>query len=344
MRVPRIALLATLLAAPAAHAADTPIAGWPSCCSPGSSDYVLASVGDSVTISGDFSHPLAWTFNDFTVTNSGPRTFAFATAGTFSFYCTIHPSTMGGRVKVGDNQHATPDFSFAPAAPKTGQQVTFTYTGTSDPDGAIASYRWDLDGNGSYETATSVPSATRTYSSAATYAAKVAVVDDGHETSAPATHAVAVTAAPASQPGGGGPNTGGSGGGSTGGAGTTDGAGAGGAPTGGGPASGGPAGESPAGDGSPAAEQGGDRTAPTAVRPRVAGNRLRLTVAEAATLDGVLRRGAKRVRKLRAALKPGKAALRLAPRLRRGRYTVRFTLTDAAGNRSRAVVVTFRVR
>ncbi|MCW2992411.1 MAG: hypothetical protein JWM73_3005, partial [Solirubrobacterales bacterium] len=65
---------------------------------------------------------------------------------------------------------------------------------------------------------------------------------------------------------------------------------------------------------------------------------------EAATLDGVLRRGTHRVRALHARLKAGAGSLRLPAGLRKGRYSVRFTLIDASGNRSRSHVVTFRVR
>ena len=33
-----------------------------------------------------------------------------------------------------------------------GQTVTFNGSGSSDPDGTITKYEWDLDGNGTYET------------------------------------------------------------------------------------------------------------------------------------------------------------------------------------------------
>lgn len=110
--------IALLAAVPAARAADTAIANWPVCCDPSTPDYVLASTADTLTVSGDFGHPLAWRDEDFTVTSSGPRTFTFPRAGTYAFYCTIHTTTMVGRVKVGSDQHATPDFTAAPAAPR----------------------------------------------------------------------------------------------------------------------------------------------------------------------------------------------------------------------------------
>ena len=41
-----------------------------------------------------------------------------------------------------------------PTRPRPAQTVTFNASGSSDPDGTIAKYEWDLDGNGTYETNT----------------------------------------------------------------------------------------------------------------------------------------------------------------------------------------------
>lgn len=41
-----------------------------------------------------------------------------------------------------------------PATVQLGQQLSLDATGTSDPDGSIAEYRWDLDANGSFERST----------------------------------------------------------------------------------------------------------------------------------------------------------------------------------------------
>lgn len=58
----------------------------------------------------------------------------------------------------GTNQTPTASFTFAPANPREGQTVSFDGTASSDPDGTIAAYDWDLDGNGSFETAGATPS------------------------------------------------------------------------------------------------------------------------------------------------------------------------------------------
>ena len=41
-----------------------------------------------------------------------------------------------------------------PSTVAIGQQVALSAAGSSDPDGAIVEYRWDLDANGSFETST----------------------------------------------------------------------------------------------------------------------------------------------------------------------------------------------
>ncbi|HEY3020485.1 MAG TPA: PKD domain-containing protein [Solirubrobacteraceae bacterium] len=49
------------------------------------------------------------------------------------------------------NHAPTAGFSWLPAVPRTGDDVTLTATG-SDPDGDPLAYRWDLDDDGTYET------------------------------------------------------------------------------------------------------------------------------------------------------------------------------------------------
>jgi PKD repeat protein len=82
-------------------------------------------------------------------------------------------------------QNRTPaaSFSSSPNPSLTGQAVTFDGSASSDPDGTIANYKWDLDGNGSYETDTgSSATATRTYSGAGTVSVRLKVTDDAGAT------------------------------------------------------------------------------------------------------------------------------------------------------------------
>jgi PKD repeat protein len=89
-------------------------------------------------------------------------------------------------------------FSIAPDPAVTGQAVTFDASGSTDTDGSIANYRWDLDGNGSFETDTgTVASVTGSYPAAVTVTVRLRVTDDRGATSdASGTLAVNVPAAP----------------------------------------------------------------------------------------------------------------------------------------------------
>ncbi len=77
-----------------------------------------------------------------------------------------------------------PTASFkAPASAKVGETVQFDASASKDPDGTIAKYEWDLDGNGSYETNTgTTPSASRSYSSAGAVNVGLRVTDNGGNT------------------------------------------------------------------------------------------------------------------------------------------------------------------
>jgi plastocyanin len=192
-----VLLVAWGCAPAAARAGDHPVTfpsnSLPAAYSPAS---IEAAIGDTVTFSGAFaSHPLVWNDGDFTTQSTGTtRTYSFSRAGSFAFHCAIHAS-MVGSVHVAGDQLATPEFSWAPSSPKTGEAVTFSAGAFTDPDGTIARYEWDLDGNGSYETVGAAPA--HTYATAGTVTVKLRYVDDGHETSAATAHALSVAQGPA---------------------------------------------------------------------------------------------------------------------------------------------------
>lgn len=192
------------LAGPAA-AADQAIAFADYAYSPPTASL---TVNDTATFSGDFTrHPLVW--SDGSVTTTGPsKTFTFAHPGTYAYYCQVHVNTrnMRGTITVVDQHPAAVSFSVSPAAPTAGQPVTFTYTGSADPDGTLTSWRWDLDGDGAFETTTPAGAATATYATARTVTVRMYAIDDSGEPSATAQQTVTVAAA-----GAGGGGTGGSG-------------------------------------------------------------------------------------------------------------------------------------
>lgn len=73
----------------------------------------------------------------------------------------------------------TASFTVSPNPVQTGQSVTFNASASTDSDGTIASYQWDLDGDGSYETDTgATPTASRSYATAGSREVKLRVIDN----------------------------------------------------------------------------------------------------------------------------------------------------------------------
>jgi PKD repeat protein len=77
------------------------------------------------------------------------------------------------------NQPPTASFTVNPNPAQTGQTVTFNGSASGDADGTIASYSWDLDGNGTFETNTGMnASVTRSYASTGTVTVRLRVTDN----------------------------------------------------------------------------------------------------------------------------------------------------------------------
>jgi plastocyanin len=180
------------LAGPAA-AADQPIAFADFAYTPRTASL---NVGDTATFSGNFNrHPLVW--SDGSVTSTGPsKTFTFTHPGTYAYYCQVHVNSndMRGSITVVDQHPATVSFGVSPF-PRAGQPVTFTYTGSADPDGSLTSWKWDLDGDGAFETTTASGAATTTYATARTVTVRMYAIDDSGEASATAEQAVTIAGA-----------------------------------------------------------------------------------------------------------------------------------------------------
>jgi PKD repeat protein len=106
----------------------------------------------------------------------------------------ITDTTRTFTVSAPQNQVPTAAFT-APAAVLAGEPVSFDGSASSDPDGSIAGYRWDLDGDGAFETDTGTVAVTsRSYSVAGTVTVRLRVTDNGGAVGE-ASHAVIVNAA-----------------------------------------------------------------------------------------------------------------------------------------------------
>lgn len=80
-----------------------------------------------------------------------------------------------GTISVGENNPPEADFQVTPSPPQVGQQVTLDASASSDPDGSIAEYLWDLNEDGSYEQ--SGQTIYKTWSSSGSWLVKLKVVD-----------------------------------------------------------------------------------------------------------------------------------------------------------------------
>ncbi len=173
----------------------------------------------------------AWDFDgdgttDQTTTTPAPVVHTYTGFGQFTASVTVTDedgaTTVATFVVTIVNEPPVATLSISPATVLTGIPVTLSAAGSLDPDGTVAKYEWDLDGNGSLET-NSGASATivRSFPNRMRVTVKVRVTDNDGAT-ATATGALAVD--PASPPpGGGGSGPGGGGGGDGSGGGPGDG-------------------------------------------------------------------------------------------------------------------------
>jgi YD repeat-containing protein len=97
--------------------------------------------------------------------------------------------SVGGRPPVAS-------FTVSPQTVATGEPATFDASGSSDPDGTVQRYQWDLDGNGTYETDTGAdPHTSRFYADPGNVVVGLLVTDDDKKTNA-AQRTLTVTQAP----------------------------------------------------------------------------------------------------------------------------------------------------
>ncbi|RLE38778.1 hypothetical protein DRJ12_01140 [Candidatus Acetothermia bacterium] len=81
------------------------------------------------------------------------------------------------------NEPPVAAFSTAPDKPHINEPVTFDASASHDPDGSIASYEWDFDGDGVFDQKTTDPVITHTYAVAGTKSVTLRVTDNDGMTS-----------------------------------------------------------------------------------------------------------------------------------------------------------------
>lgn len=76
------------------------------------------------------------------------------------------------------NEPPTASFQYSPANPEPGEAVRLDASGSSDADGDIVSYQWDLDGDGEVDAESGNPNQRIAFPSAGTYEVTLTVTDD----------------------------------------------------------------------------------------------------------------------------------------------------------------------
>ena len=145
-------------------------------------------VGQSVKFTSTSTDPdgtiasVAWDLDNSGVFNDGTTTTVsttFTTSGPHTVRLKV-TDDLGGTNAVASNVvvnvKPTASFTVDPEKPIEGDTVTFTSTST-DPDGTIASTKWDLDGDGAYDDATGA-TATRKFTVPGSNPVGVRVTDD----------------------------------------------------------------------------------------------------------------------------------------------------------------------
>jgi hypothetical protein len=117
-------------------------------------------------------------------------THAYATLGSFSAKLVVTDSDDGMASSPASQpvavQNVSPSAALtaSPVPVVQGKPVTFSGSASSDPDGSIANFKWDLDANGKFETDTgSVPTVTRTFAAAGSFPVGLQVTDSDGATS-----------------------------------------------------------------------------------------------------------------------------------------------------------------
>ena len=170
-----------------------------------------ANPGQTVSFNGSGSADTDGTIAKYEWDLDGNGTFETdtgTTATTTKSYTT--PGTVAVKLRVTDNKGAQATvthnvtvqqppvaaFTLTPNPANAGATVSFNGSTSSDPDGTIAKYEWDLDGNGSYETDTNTtPTTSRSYTSGGTVNVGLRVTDNRGAT-ATVTHALTINGAP----------------------------------------------------------------------------------------------------------------------------------------------------
>ena len=144
-----------------------------------------------------------WSFGDGQSSSLANPSHTYQTAGNYTVTLTVTDNegatgsaTSSATITSPSNTSPNAVIANGPFNAETGQAISFSSSGSNDPDGSIASYSWNF-GDG---TTSSSATPSKTYTSAGSYTVSLTVTDNDGATGT-ATDSVTITAPP--PPGGG---------------------------------------------------------------------------------------------------------------------------------------------
>ena len=139
-----------------------------------------SSDGDGTIVS------YAWDFGDGTQGSGVTIAHTYATNGTYTVSLTVTDNDGATKTKTGTVTvnpptgylPPIPSFTVSDPTPAIGETVTFDASASYDPDGTILLYRWDWNGDGTYDNEYTQSAATHSFLSEGTYNVTLQVEDN----------------------------------------------------------------------------------------------------------------------------------------------------------------------
>lgn len=124
-----------------------------------------------------------WDFGDGTTGTGKTVTHQYGSSGSYTVLLKVtdddgNIDTASQTVSVGDNENPVAAFTYSPSNPSVDQDIYFNAQDSSDPDGSIVKYEWDL-GDGTTDSGVTV---THRYGSSGSYTVYLRVTDNSGNT------------------------------------------------------------------------------------------------------------------------------------------------------------------